>query len=51
MILADESLDNRIIQILRKHNFEVLSIHEEYQGIPDFKIIEIARDSGLQHYV
>ena len=47
MILADESLDNRIIQILRRQKISVISISEEFRGISDYTIIEIARKSGL----
>lgn len=47
MILADESIDNRIIQILRKHNFSIISVAEEFQGKSDIEIINIARKSNL----
>ena len=42
-ILADESVDFRIIKFLRKNGIEVTSIHEEYKGIPDREILGLSR--------
>ena len=43
MIIADENIDFRIIQELRKNGIEVFSIAEEFRGIGDFEIIELAK--------
>ena len=43
MIIADENLDARIINILRDNDFSIFSIAEELQGISDKEIIDIAR--------
>ena len=47
MIIADENIDFRIIQELRKNGIEVFSIAEEFRGIDDFEIIELAKKTGL----
>ncbi|MBN1799544.1 MAG: hypothetical protein JW822_13295 [Spirochaetales bacterium] len=39
-ILADESVDFRIIEYLRNKNLNVISVLEKHKGIPD-KDIEI----------
>lgn len=41
--LADESLDFRIVKELRNKGFDVISVLKEYQGIPDQKVLELAR--------
>lgn len=43
LIMADESVDGRIIRALRNDGFSVFSIAESYRGIPDSQVIEIAR--------
>ncbi len=47
MILADENFDNRILRFLRDNNIKVLSVSEDYHGISDFEIIQIARNNNL----
>ena len=42
LIIADESVDSRIIKELRNHGFSVYSIRTETPGIPDGRVIEIA---------
>jgi len=43
-ILADESVDNRIVKRLRQENFEVISVLEECRSIPDKKVLEMAKE-------
>jgi len=45
-ILADESVDYRIIKALRNKGFEVISILEENPGIPDKDVIGLAKDNN-----
>ena len=42
LIIADESVDARIIRALRSHGYEVYSIIEEAPGITDSEVIEVA---------
>ncbi len=44
LIIADESVDFRIIQHLRGHDFQVYSITEELSGITDSEVIDVAID-------
>ena len=47
-ILADENIDCRIIKKLRSQNFHVISISEDYKGIPDREVLKIAhRENAL----
>jgi hypothetical protein len=39
-ILADESVDYRIVKALRNKSFEVISVVEENPGIPDNDVID-----------
>lgn len=41
-LTADESVDFRIIQYLRKNGFEVYSITENSAGINDFEVLKIS---------
>lgn len=43
-ILADESVDFRIVKELISKNFEVVSVLKNYQGISDKKVLELARE-------
>jgi len=43
-ILADENVDYRIIKDLRKKGFDIISILEDFRGISDKEIIELARN-------
>jgi len=43
-ILADESVDYRIVKKLRQENFEVISILEECPSVPDKKVLELAKE-------
>lgn len=43
-LLADESLDFRIVSNLKESGFEVISVMKEYQGIFDKKILNLARE-------
>lgn len=45
-ILADESLDFRIISELRSKDFEVISVLENYRSASDKKVLELARKSN-----
>ncbi len=42
-LLADESLDFRIVLKLKENGFEVISVLREYQGISDKEVIGLAR--------
>jgi predicted nuclease of predicted toxin-antitoxin system len=43
-LLADESVDFRIIRYLRERNINIYSILENHPGIPDNQVIEIAKE-------
>jgi len=45
-ILADESVDNRIVKALRNKGFKVISVVEENPGIPDKDVIDQAKDNN-----
>ncbi|MDO9576835.1 MAG: DUF5615 family PIN-like protein [Candidatus Cloacimonadales bacterium] len=42
-ILADECVDFRIVKKLRSLDFEVISILEDFQGVDDKTVLDIAR--------
>ena len=42
ILIADECVDFGIVKILRQKGFNVVSILEEFQGITDKEVIEIA---------
>jgi predicted nuclease of predicted toxin-antitoxin system len=42
-LLADESLDFRIVTALREADFEVISVLKEFQGISDKEVLVLAR--------
>jgi predicted nuclease of predicted toxin-antitoxin system len=42
-ILADESVDYRIVKNLRKSEYEVVSVLEKYQGFSDKDVLEVAK--------
>ena len=42
-ILADEDVDYRIVQEIRKKDIEVISIVEQYRWITDKEILQLAR--------
>ena len=42
-ILADESVDFRIVKKLRENGFSVISVLEKYRSIPDKKVLELAK--------
>ena len=44
--LADESVDFPVVKSLRDHNFTVDYIPEIKQGIPDDKVIKLARQKA-----
>ena len=44
MILADENVDQLLIEALRNNAFEVYSVAENLPGIPDEKVIELSRN-------
>lgn len=43
MILADENLDQRIINALRAHGYAVDSVAELHRSVDDYQVIELAR--------
>lgn len=47
MFLANENFPRPSTNILREHGFEVKSIQEDNQGIPDEEVIEIASRLNL----
>jgi predicted nuclease of predicted toxin-antitoxin system len=42
-LLADESLDFRIVTTLRNAGFETISVLKDYQGISDREVLNLAR--------
>lgn len=42
MILADENINFKIIKAIREKNIDVLSIRENYSGISDSEVINLA---------
>ncbi len=45
-ILADESVDYRIISFLRKHSFNVIAIIDNDASIPDTEVLEKANEQN-----
>ena len=46
MILADENVDSRIIEALRRQDLHVKSILEDLPGSSDKKIVELTKDDN-----
>lgn len=44
MILADENIDQRIIEALRENDYELRSVRELNRGIRDEEVIELSRN-------
>ena len=44
-ILVDESVNYKIVKLLRQKNFEVISILEQCPSVPDKKVLELAREN------
>ncbi len=44
MIVFDENVEEYWIQLIKTKGYEYLSIREKYQGVSDYKVIEIARN-------
>jgi len=42
-LLADESVDFRIVRELMNKGFDVISVLKNYRGIPDKEVLELAR--------
>ena len=42
-ILADESVDYRLVKKLAAERFEVISVLKEYSGVPDKEVLQLAR--------
>ena len=45
-ILADENIEREFIEALRKANFDVLSVREDYIGFADDEILQVAVDEN-----
>ncbi|MCP4214814.1 MAG: hypothetical protein GY765_09160 [bacterium] len=43
---ADENIDTEIIEQLRRNGFEIVSISEEFAGIADEEVLEIANKNN-----
>lgn len=43
-VIADENIDNRIIKGLRNKGFNIMSVLEDYRGVSDKEVIELARN-------
>lgn len=43
-ILADESVDFRIVKELISKKIEIVSVLKDYQGVSDKKVLELARE-------
>jgi predicted nuclease of predicted toxin-antitoxin system len=43
-ILADESVDYRIVTALRRIGFEIISIIEKHPSVSDKRVLELARE-------
>jgi predicted nuclease of predicted toxin-antitoxin system len=46
MIIADENIDASLIDTIRKNGFEVLSIRENFKGLADKEIINLAKSTS-----
>ncbi|TGN20646.1 DUF5615 family PIN-like protein [Leptospira idonii] len=42
-LLADENVDFRLVKLLRNSGQKVFSILEQYKGIPDIEVINLAK--------
>ncbi|MBM4053799.1 MAG: hypothetical protein FJ264_03815 [Planctomycetes bacterium] len=45
-IIADENVDYRIVKYLRDKNYKVISILEDFRGISDKEVIEVAKNKN-----
>ncbi|MEY4876457.1 MAG: hypothetical protein RL708_1606 [Bacteroidota bacterium] len=45
MIIADENVERYWIELLRKNNFDVISIAENFSGITDSEVVQIAKSN------
>lgn len=46
-LVVDESVDFGIIRILRERGYTVISVTENFSGIKDPKVLEIANEKGI----
>lgn len=45
-VIADESVEREVINILRDQGFNVFSIQESLPGVSDEKILDLAKEAG-----
>jgi len=45
-IIADENINPRIIKELRSNEFHVISVFDDYRGISDRRVLEIAKNNN-----
>lgn len=46
MIIVDENVDQVLIDRLKEYDFELISIREEFEGINDKQVIQIAKENN-----
>ncbi len=42
-LVADENVDFRIVKALRSKGFQIVSILQNYRGLPDKQVLEVAK--------
>lgn len=45
-ILADENIEREFIEALREADFDILSVREDYVGITDDEVLQVAEDQS-----
>ncbi|MCB9185961.1 MAG: DUF5615 family PIN-like protein [Flavobacteriales bacterium] len=45
MIIADENIDQHLIDFLTEKGFDILSIRVEHSGISDLEVIEVVKEN------
>ena len=45
MIIADENIDQHLIDFLTEKGFDILSIRVEHSGISDLEVIDVVKEN------
>lgn len=45
-LVADENVDFRIVKALRNTGFKIISVSQDYKGLPDKQVLEVAKQNN-----
>lgn len=45
-LVADENVDFRIVKALRNTGFKIISVLQDYRGLPDRQVLEVAKQNN-----